>query len=155
MSRRSLARHLDQSARLARRVGLVVCYRHIEAEVSARRGREDRQLVGRELVSGLERDRHRSLAGVGRVVAAVDVVEGMESAKGEGRRSLGVEEEESSSWAEEDIGLEAGCSWVGEDSGFAGVGCSVAAVDSLADLLDGRRRRLHHSNLDSTYRLCL
>lgn len=154
MLRRSLARHLDRSARLARRVGLVVCYRRIEAEGSARRDREDRQLVGRELVSGLEKDRRRSLAGAGRVVAVVDVVEGMESEKEEERRSLGVEEEGLNSWAEEGIGLEAGCSWVEEDSGFAEVDCSVAAVDSLADLLDGLRR-LHRSSLDSTYRLCL
>lgn len=107
--------------------------------------------MGRELVTGLEKDRRRSLAEVGRVVAAVGAVEGMESAKGEGRRSLGFEEAELSSWAEEGIGLEAGCSWVEEDSGFAGGGCSVAAVDSLLDGL----RRLHHSSLDSTYRLCL
>jgi len=142
---------LDLSARLERPAGLAVCYRRIEAGESATRGREDRQLVGRELANALERDHCRSLAGAGRVVAVVGVV-GMESAMGEERRSLGVEEEGSSSWAEAGIGLEAGGSWVEEDIDFAGaVGCSVAAAAGrLADLLDDHRR-LRHSNLDSTY----
>lgn len=104
---------------------------------------EDR-LVGMELGNAKESDLGRNLAEVGRVGRAV--VEDMESAMEEARHSLGVEEEGSSSWAEEGTGLEAGCNWVEEDIGVAEVDCSFDAVDSL---LDGFRR-LHRNNLSWT-----
>lgn len=103
------------------------------------------RLVGKELVSVLERDRRHSWAAVDRVDFA-DVVEDMDE-KGEERRSLGFEEEASSSLAEEGIGLEAGCSLVEEDTGFAaGADCSSAVVGSL--LLDSHL--LRHNSLSST-----
>ena len=140
---RILSRHLDRSVRPARRVEPAVYCRHIEAEEaeeSARKDMEDRLV---------ERDRRRSVAGVGRVGRAA--VEGMESAKAGARHSLDVEEEVSSSSAEEGTGLEAGCSWVGEDIGVVEVDCSFAAVDSLLD----DHLHLHRNNLSWTYCLCL
>lgn len=148
---RILSRHLDRSVRLARQVEPVVYCRHSEAgeaEESARKGMEGR-LVGKELVNVMERDRRRSAAGVGRVGRAA--VEDMESAKEEARRSLDVEEEVSSSSAEEGTGLEAGCSWVEEDIGAVEVDCSFDAVDSLLD----DHLHLHRNNLSWTYCLCL
>jgi len=108
-----------------RQVAFVVCYRHIEAGGSAR---------GRELGTA-----HRHSLDM-----VVVVVEGMESARVEARHNPVVEDEGLSSWVEEGIGLELGCSWVEEDIGFAWVvGC---IVDNPADLPDGHR----HNSLSST-----